>query len=319
MQEPDGYPGPNDAVRAAVAATGGRLSWLCRVDPNAAGALSEARRCLDAGASGIKLHPRSDAFGLPHTVVDDLVALAADRRACVLFHAGRGMPALGPDAVRLARSHSEVRIVLAHAGISDLGELAGPAAELPNLLFDTAWWNASDLLTLVTTIPPGQVLFASDAPYHPGAPAAFNVRRVVAEAGLGADALRSIAGAQLEQVLARAELLDLGPAVGRGGLGPRVPALERVASHAATAFMLAVRGGGGEGALEAVSLARSACLHGPGDEHGALLDRCDDLLGLALAQREAAGDDAALVLALATAHMAAATPSAGVPEAPLAA
>ena len=317
MHEPAGYPRANDAVRDAVAGAGGRLSWLCRVDPNAPGAVAEARRCLDEAAAGIKLHPRSDAFGLPHPVVDELVALAAARRAPVLFHAGRGIPALGPDAVRLAREHPDVRIILAHAGISDLGGLAAVASELPNLLFDTSWWNGPDLLALVTSIPPGQVLHASDSPYNPCASAAFNLRRVVAEAGLGPDALRSIAGAQLERVIAHDDLLDLGPAVGTGGLGPRVPALERVASHAATACMLAVRGGGVEGAMESLSLARSGCLHGPDDPHGELLDRLDELLALAVDHRRAAGDAAhALLPALVTAHVTAATPSAGVPVAP---
>ena len=44
-------------------------------------AVAEARRCLEAGARGFKLHPRSDAFGLPHPVVEEVVALAHERRA----------------------------------------------------------------------------------------------------------------------------------------------------------------------------------------------------------------------------------------------
>lgn len=60
MHEPDGYRAANDAVLAEVARSGGRLHALCRVQPRAPGALEEARRCMDAGAVGIKLHPRAE-------------------------------------------------------------------------------------------------------------------------------------------------------------------------------------------------------------------------------------------------------------------
>ena len=66
-----------------------------RIDPKAPDAMEEARRCLAAGARGFKLHPRSDGFGLPHPVVEELVALAGEHRLPVLFHAGRGIPDLG--------------------------------------------------------------------------------------------------------------------------------------------------------------------------------------------------------------------------------
>src|SRR5215208_8359280 len=65
MHEPDGYPPANDMVLAEAAAAGGRLFPLCRLDPQDA-PLAEARRCLDAGARGIKLHPRAESFNLDH-------------------------------------------------------------------------------------------------------------------------------------------------------------------------------------------------------------------------------------------------------------
>src|SRR5918997_861842 len=65
MHEPDGYPPANDMVMAAAEASGGRLFPFCRLDPNDA-PLEEARRCLDAGARGIKLHPRAEGFTLAH-------------------------------------------------------------------------------------------------------------------------------------------------------------------------------------------------------------------------------------------------------------
>ncbi|HEU4979520.1 MAG TPA: hypothetical protein VFT42_11525 [Solirubrobacteraceae bacterium] len=70
MHEPDGYGAANDHVIEEAARSGGRLLALARIDPNIDGAIEEAQRCLDAGARGFKLHPRSDRFGLPHPVVE---------------------------------------------------------------------------------------------------------------------------------------------------------------------------------------------------------------------------------------------------------
>ena len=216
MHEPDGYPAANDAVLAAAAASEGRLVALARIAPNADGALAEARRCLEAGARGFKLHPRSDAFGLPHPVVEEVVALAHERRAPVLFHAGRGIPHLGEAVVDLARRYPGARLILAHAGISDLGWIADEAAALQNLFFDTAWWNVADQLQLYSTIPPGRILYASDMPYAPGLLASFVFLRVARAVGHGPEVLRSIAGEQLARVVAGEE-----PARPRAGAGPR--------------------------------------------------------------------------------------------------
>jgi predicted TIM-barrel fold metal-dependent hydrolase len=317
MHEPGGYPAANDMIAEQVARSQGRLAWLCRVDPNVPGAVAEAARCLEAGAAGIKLHPRSDAFGLPHPVVDELAELAALHRAPVLFHAGRGVPNLGRAAAALARRLPDVRIILAHAGISDLGLLAGEAAVLPNLLFDTSWWNAADLLTLLSTIPPGQILYASDMPYGTGLFAAFALVRCARQTGIAPEALRSIAGTQLERVIAGEELEDHGPAVGAAALGPRVPALERVQGYAAASLQVSF---GMADPTEALALARLGCQHEPGDPHGPLLELADRLLALAAEHRALAREEElrwAIFSATATAHILCATPAAGVPTAPI--
>jgi predicted TIM-barrel fold metal-dependent hydrolase len=312
MHEPGGYPAANDMIAAKVAASGGRLEWLCRVDPKVPGAVAEAERCLDGGASGIKLHPRSDAFGLPHPVVDELAALAASRRAPVLFHAGRGIPNLGLATADLARRFPAARFILAHAGISDLGLLGPVAAELPNLLFDTSWWNVADMLALVTSIPPGQILYASDMPYGTGLFAAFLLSRSMREAGFGPGACEAVAGTQLERVLAGEPLEDLGPAVGMGGLSARDPALERVTTHTSAVLQLAYAGGE---PAEAVALARLGCQHAGDTPHAELLDVADRLLVLATEHRAAAdGDPFALLPCLLAAHALCGTPGAGVPD-----
>ncbi len=307
MHEPDGYGPANDAVLAAVAASRGRLEALARVDPSAPGALEEARRCLDAGARGIKLHPRSDAFALTHPVVAQLVALAGERRAIVLFHAGRGIPQLGVAAAGLAARHPGARIVLAHAGISDVAALAPTIHELPNLLFDTAWWQVSDMLALFTLVPPGQILYASDMPYGPGLFSAFALERSARAVGHPPDVVREMAGGQLARIVAGEDPLDLGPAPGPGVLGPRSIAHERVVSYVSAAAFGMWAGGDPS---QALSLARLA-IDGRADP---LLALTDDLLVSALAAREAAPDaPLAGLIATLSAQFLAGTPTAGAP------
>jgi uncharacterized protein len=261
-QEPAGYPPANDRVLAACAESGGRLQALARIDPNTAGALDEARRCLDAGARGFKLHPRSDGFALPHPVVEEIVALASEARVAVLFHAGRGIPHLGESVVHMAREHAGARLILAHAGISDTGWIAPYAAELQNLFFDTAWWQVSDLLALFTNVPPGRILYASDMPY--GSPLFHSLAflRCALSVGLDGDALRAISAESIERVLAGEEPLDLGPAPGSERLGPRDVEFERVVAHCAVACNLSFRE---QPVDEPLALAALACHRA--DEH----------------------------------------------------
>lgn len=315
MQEPAGYPPANDAILAACAASGGRLVALARVDPNAPGALAEARRCLDAGARGIKLHPRSDTFGLPHPVVGELVALAAERRGIVLFHAGRGIPVLGLAAAALARAHPEAAIVLAHAGISDLGLLRNEAGALANLFFDTAWWQVADVLTLMTSVPPGRILYASDMPYAPGRYTALLLLRTARAAGHAPEVVRAMAGGQLARLVDGRAPLELGPALGTARLARREPALERIVVHASAAAQVCFRDGD---PTEPLALARLACQTAGGEPHAALLAAAEEVLARAQQHVALAPDDAwAAVPGALVAQALCGTPEVGAP-APLA-
>src|SRR5919108_4858696 len=198
MHEPGGYPPANDRVLEAAATSGGRLVAFCRLDP-AADAVAEARRCLDAGAKGIKLHPRAERFTLSEPAVREIIALAHERRVPVLIHAGRGIPALGQDTVRLSGEFTGARLILAHAAISDLAWLWRVLPEHPNLFIDTAWWDPADMIALFTLAPSGNLLWASDSPYGMPLMSAVLHLRLAVQAGIDRPELRSIAGAQLER------------------------------------------------------------------------------------------------------------------------
>jgi uncharacterized protein len=280
MHEPGGeYRAANDEVLEACRASAGRLQALARVAPTVPGATTEAQRALDAGAVGVKLHPRSDDFTLPNAVVGELAAIVGERRGILLFHAGRGIPNLGEAALDLAAEHPGVRIVLAHAGISDLGAIANAVGDAHNVFFDTAWWQVSDLIALFCEIAPGQILHASDMPYGPGMFAAWADLRLAGAVGLSAEAVRSIAGGQLARLVAGEEPLDVGPAPGVDALGPRLPAAERAIAHLTAAAHGTFRG---YDPSEAIALARLACqTPGPDDPSARVLGTVDRFASLA--------------------------------------
>jgi uncharacterized protein len=260
MHEPDGYPRANDAALAAAEASDGRLYAFARIDPKTSSAAAEARRCLDAGARGLKFHPRAERFALSEPGVREVMKVAHERKVPVLIHAGRGIPALGQDTVKLSGEFPDARLILAHAAISDLAWLWRVLPDLPNVLIDTAWWDPADLMALFTLVPPGNIVWASDSPYGLPLTSAVMHLRLAIQAGLDTAALRSIAGAQTQRLLDGEDLIDAGPAPGTAK--PIDPLLERVVSHAAQA--VARTFGGGDPA-ESVALAELAC--GVGEDH----------------------------------------------------
>jgi uncharacterized protein len=308
MHEPDGYPPANDRVLAEADASGGRLRALCRLDPHAA-PVPELRRCLEAGAVGVKLHPRAERFQLSEPAVAEVVAIAHERRLPVVVHAGRGIPALGRDAVALARRYPGARIVLAHAGISDLSWIWAAARELPNLFFDTSWWNVADLTALFALVPPGQILYGSDTPYGSGTWSGCIVLRLSASVGLSPEVTAAIVGGQLRRLLAGDDPADLGPPPGPPERPPWLAAA-RALTHLEGAIS---RTFGGADPSEPLALARLACEVPEDDPQFALLGAVRGLTERAEAAARSGGGRAAISYPALAACLLAGTPGVPVP------
>jgi uncharacterized protein len=274
MHEPDGYPAANDVAIGAAADHPDRLVAFCRVSPHDH-AIPEARRALDAGAVGIKLHPRAEQFGMDEPVVGELVELAHERHMPMLIHAGRGIPALGQNTVRLAERYPDATLILAHAAISDLAWLWKVLPDHPNVLIDTSWWNPVDLVALFALAPPSSIVWASDSPY--GRPIAGIVMtlRCALQAGLSPEQVRGVAGGNLVRVIAGERPADLGPAPGQPDRAFDL-LLERVVINLSGTF---ARLAAQADANETLVLARLACAVGSdgphADVHAAVLDSLD--------------------------------------------
>jgi predicted TIM-barrel fold metal-dependent hydrolase len=319
--DPSGYRAANDRVIAEAAASDGRLVAFARLDP-ADEPLAEAERSLSSGARGIKLHPRAERFRLADERLEPVFALASERRLPVIVHAGRGIPALGRDALALTERHPGMRLILAHDGVCDLAWIWRHAADHPNLFFDTSWWHPLDHLTLFRLVPPGQILFASDMPYGTTLMGTILDFRAALQVGLAPEQIRCIAGEQLERLLACEEPIDAGPAPGAQELTVDV-ITQRMASYlvAAISRMFIGEAGG-----DYIGLARLACEVGDDAEDApvarsvlALLDRAEEYTRRAGFQPRPPGDTGprlphpAVAIAV-TAAMVAMTPDVPVPE-----
>jgi predicted TIM-barrel fold metal-dependent hydrolase len=272
MHEPDGYSGPNDTAIAAAAESNGRLVAFCRLDPRDHPA-DEAGRCLDAGAVGIKLHPRAERFTMSEPGVRSIIEVAHERRVPVLIHAGRGIPALGRDTVELSSEFPDARLILAHAGISDLAWLWHVLSDHPNVFLDTAWWNPADHIALFSLVAPSQIVWASDSPYGLPLLAAWCHMRSAVHAGLGDEALRSIMGGQIARLVAGEDPQWVGDAPGPPPQALH-PLLDRVVTHLIAAMGRAF--GGGD-PTESLDLARLSCAVG---EDAECADVCAAVLEL---------------------------------------
>ncbi|HZO61524.1 MAG TPA: amidohydrolase family protein [Gaiellaceae bacterium] len=167
MDEPDRHPSfraPNDRTLAHAARSEGRLVPFVRLDLGE-DPIEEAERCLALGARGIKLHPRAQKFLLNDERLAPVFAVAAERRVPILIHGGRGLPPIADDLARLVDDYPDAQLIIAHAGIADLGALMHHFAGKAGVFFDTSAWSPIDLLDFFRQVSPEQVLYASDFPY----------------------------------------------------------------------------------------------------------------------------------------------------------
>jgi predicted TIM-barrel fold metal-dependent hydrolase len=194
MDEVDRHPAfraANDRTLAYAERSGGRLIPFVRLDLSE-DPIEEGVRCLDLGARGIKLHPRAQKFLLNDERLAPVFELAADRGVPILIHGGRGLPPIADHLRRLVDTYPGSQLIIAHAGIADLGALAAEFSGMAGVYFDTSVWSPIDLLSLYHLVSPEQVVYASDYPYGQQPSSLLIALRTAQIAGLGENRLRTM-------------------------------------------------------------------------------------------------------------------------------
>jgi predicted TIM-barrel fold metal-dependent hydrolase len=196
LDEPDRHPAfsaANDRTLAFAERSGGRLVPFVRLDLNET-PMEEARRCLDAGARGIKLHPRAQRFDSTDERLAPVFELAAERRVPILIHGGRGLPPIAAGLAALVERYPEASLIIAHAGIADMAHLAEAMAGRRGVVFDTSTWSPIDLLDFHRQVPPEQVVYASDSPYGQYTSSLYIALRTALQCGFDERQLRLMLG-----------------------------------------------------------------------------------------------------------------------------
>jgi uncharacterized protein len=170
-------------------------------------------RCLDAGARGIKLHPRAQKFHLNDERLAPVFELAAERRVPILIHGGRGLPPIAAELADLVERY-DTQLIIAHCGIADLAALADHFSGRPGVFFDTSVWSALDLLDLFRLVAPGQVLYASDYPYGQQPGSLLLALRASRIAGLDVQQTRAMFAGTARRICSGEEPLPLTPPQG---------------------------------------------------------------------------------------------------------
>jgi predicted TIM-barrel fold metal-dependent hydrolase len=194
LDEPDREPSftaANDRTLAFAERSGGRLIPFVRLDLNES-PIEEAKRALDLGARGIKLHPRAQKFTATDERLAPVFALASERRVPILIHGGRGLPPIAEGLRALVDRYPGATLIIAHCGIADLAELARCMAGRKGVLFDTSTWSPIDLLDFYRLIPPEQVVYASDYPYGQQPSSLLIALKTARVAGYSDDQVRAL-------------------------------------------------------------------------------------------------------------------------------
>ena len=196
LDEPDRHPAfraPNDRTLAFAEESGGRLIPFVRLDLKE-NPVDEAIRCLDAGARGIKLHPRAQKISLEDERLVPVFELAAERKVPILIHGGRGLPPIAEHLHALVERSGGVQLIIAHAGIADMANLTSRFAGMPGVFFDTSTWSAVDLLDFYRQMPPEQIVYASDYPYGRQPNSLLMALRTARVAGFDDEQIRNLLG-----------------------------------------------------------------------------------------------------------------------------
>ena len=210
LDEPDRHPSfsaANDRTLAFAERSNGRFVPFVRLDLTEE-PIAEATRCLDAGARGIKLHPRAQKFHLNDERLAPVFELAADRGVPILIHGGRGLPPIADGLAELVERY-DTQLIIAHCGIADLAALADRFSGRPGVFFDTSVWSPLDILDLYRLVAPEQVLYASDYPYGQQPGSLLLALRTARIAGLDDAQLRALLAGSARRICNGEEPLPL--------------------------------------------------------------------------------------------------------------
>ena len=126
----------------------------------------EYGRRIAQGFKGIKLHPRSQKFGIASHPAMRVYERAQDDGLPILIHTGFGIENVATDIKKVVKTFPKLKLILGHSAFVDLENTAKSVGKRENVLFDTSTVGIFDLLKLITTVDYRKIVFGSDVPYY---------------------------------------------------------------------------------------------------------------------------------------------------------
>jgi predicted TIM-barrel fold metal-dependent hydrolase len=160
------YERTNTRVLKAVAREP-RLVAFARLNPRAgAKAVAELKRCVQAGARGVKLHPRSEDFSPAQA--EELVAEIEKERLPIFLHTSHEKNCRPLEWERLFRRHPKTPFILAHGAKDAFEEAVAVARRQRHVWVETSTLSSWRSRVILRALGAGRVVFGSDLPYsHP--------------------------------------------------------------------------------------------------------------------------------------------------------
>ena len=130
----------NQAGNNRVLKCGPRIRGLVSVNPwYGPRAIDELKRCQQAGAVGLFLHPSRQGFMPTEPVVAPVLAFAAEAEWPVMFHTGSYVYSDVLAVAEVARAYPQTQFILGCGGFADMWfEIPGAMADVPNLWLETS-------------------------------------------------------------------------------------------------------------------------------------------------------------------------------------
>jgi predicted TIM-barrel fold metal-dependent hydrolase len=167
-----------------------RLITFASVHPEDDDALDDLRRFAQMGASGVKLHPPMQSV-FPDSEASMEIYQECERLDLpVLFHAGRAgiepsdsqQYALMKHYLRPVAEFPKVRFVFGHSGCRmDADEALAIAKEHRNVWMEISGQGLEQLQKMRTELDPTRILYGTDWPFYPQAPALAKVLMLAGE------------------------------------------------------------------------------------------------------------------------------------------
>lgn len=126
----------------------------------------EYKKSVTQGFRGIKLHPRSQHFGISSSYAMKVYEKAEKSRLPVLIHAGFGLENVANDIRKVVDTYPKLKLILGHSAFVDLENTIKAIGNMDNVMFETSTLRIFDLLKLITSMDYTKIVFGSDVPYY---------------------------------------------------------------------------------------------------------------------------------------------------------